>query len=318
MITTVTLNPAVDRTILIHDFQPGKVNRIEASHQDAGGKGINVSKVVTSLGGKTLATGLLGGKNGQWIHEALLSHGIATDFIWIEGETRTNIKIVDLSSNENTDINDRGSQVPPETLGILLDKVKELAKVSSVMVFSGSLPQGLPLDTYGQMIQIAKEAQCRTILDAEGEALLQGIEAAPYMIKPNIHELEHTFQVTIRDQQDVIRCGKQLIDKGVQLVVVSLGEEGALLISETEILAAQALPSEIKSTVGAGDSMVGAFALGFHHGLPLEATFQLAIGAATACIRRGTVFNDPEEILQLQKNVRIHKINEKAGMNNGN
>lgn len=308
MITTVTLNPAIDKTIFIKGFEAGKVNRIEESKLDSGGKGINVSKVLATLGAKTLATGFLGGESGRRIHESLISLGIETDFTWVNQETRTNIKIVDLLNNQNTDINDRGKIVDPEAIDDLLQRINKWAKLSKVMVFAGSLPEGMDVGIYQEMIKIAEENGCKTILDTEGESLMRGIKSSPFMIKPNIHELESSLNVNIKGKSDVIQHARYFLDQGVKLIVVSLGEEGALLISEEMNLEAIAIPTEIRSTVGAGDSMVAAFALGLMKGYSMEETLRLAIATATIRVREGNVLNKFEEIQQLKATVKINKI----------
>lgn len=309
MITTVTLNPAVDKTILIENFQLGRVNRIEEGRQDPGGKGINVSKVVASLGHKTLATGLIGGRNGQWINEALLKRGIETDFVWVEQETRTNIKIVDLVSNQYTDINDRGYEVEHNSLEHLFEKITYWARLSKVMVLSGSLPEGVSEDIYQKLIEISEKNGCKTILDTAGSALINGIKAGPHMIKPNIHELESSLKVQIKNQKDILQCAKHFLKKGVKLVVVSLGEKGALLVSEDLILEAEAIPTRVKGTVGAGDSMVGAFAVGLMEGYSMEEMLKLAIAAATVSVKEGKLYHDVYEINRLKETVIINKIN---------
>lgn len=305
MITTVTLNPAVDKTIEIYGFKPGEVNRIHDSRVEAGGKGINVSKVLKSLEADTLTTGFAGGKSGKWINQYLKDEGIQTDFVWINHETRTNIKIVDTEASVITDVNDRGKRIEEIYLKELYYKIEEWAKKSKVMVFAGSIPEGLPNTIYNDLIGIAREQGCKTILDAEGDGLLQGIDAKPYMIKPNIHELESSLRVKIDNEKDIIHYCKSFIEKGVNLVVVSMGEEGALLVSGNKVLKAEVIPVEVKSTVGAGDSMVAAFAYGIMKSYQLEETLKLAVAAAALSVSKGTTLHLIHEIEEFKKQVEI-------------
>ncbi|AKL94835.1 1-phosphofructokinase FruK [Clostridium aceticum] len=308
MITTVTLNPAVDKTIEIHGFKPGAVNRIAGTRIEAGGKGINVSKVLKSLGADTLSTGFVGGENGKWINQCLKNEGIETDFVWIDQETRTNIKIVDTKTSIITDINDRGKPIEAVYLEDLYGQVEKWAEKSEVMVFAGSIPDGLTNTIYTDLIEVARRKGCKTILDAEGEQLLQGIGAKPYMIKPNIDELENALKVKINNEDDLITYCKDFIQKGIHIVVVSMGEEGALLVSNKHVLRAEKVSVEVKSTVGAGDSMVAAFAYGMMKDYSLEETFKLAVAAATLSVKKGTTLHQIHEIEGFKEKVRMRKL----------
>lgn len=305
MITTVTLNPAVDKTLEIHGFKQGSVNRVQNSRVEAGGKGINVSKALKSFGEDTLATGFLGGESGNWINNYLKDQGIQTDFVCINNETRTNIKIVDTETSSVTDINDRGKIIEEKYSVELYSKIRHWAPKSKVMVFAGSIPEGLPDSTYSNLIKIAGSAGCKAILDAEGDKLLEGINAMPYMIKPNIHELESSLNIKIRDEKDIIYYCRDFIGKGVRYVVVSMGEEGAILISKNKVLKAEIIPVRVKSTVGAGDSMVAAFAYGIMKEYAAEETFKLAVAAAALSVSKGNANHQIREIEDYKGKVRL-------------
>lgn len=305
MITTITLNPAVDKTVEITDFEVGTVNRVSSIRLDAGGKGINVSKVVSSLGGKSKAVGILGGRNGSFIKEYLDHTGIENEFLFVEGETRTNLKIVDNSRKTNTDINEAGPQVSREAL----ESVKRIAFApldgDSIVVFSGSVPANVNKDLYGQWITAAKEAGAKTMLDADGELLRQGIQAGPFLVKPNIHELEGFFGKKIEGIQEAEKLGRSLIDTyGIQVVVVSLGAKGALFLNGECSLLAHSIEVGVKSTVGAGDSMVAALAHSFDRGYDFEKAVALAMAASAANVMTsGTQAADYETIVELEKRV---------------
>lgn len=305
MITTITLNPAVDKTVEIADFEVGTVNRVSSIRLDAGGKGINVSKVVSSLGGKSKAVGILGGRNGSFIKEYLDHAGIENEFLFVEGETRTNLKIVDNSRKTNTDINEAGPQVSHEDL----ERVKQIAfdplDGNSIVVFSGSVPANVNKDLYGQWISAAKDAGAKTILDADGELLRQGIQAGPFLVKPNIHELEGFFGKKIEGIQEAEKLGRSLIDTyGIHVVVVSLGAKGALFLNGECSLLAHSIEVDVKSTVGAGDSMVAALAYSFDRGYDFEKAVALAMAASAANVMTsGTQAADYETIVELEKRV---------------
>ncbi|SCY33475.1 1-phosphofructokinase [Alkaliphilus peptidifermentans] len=305
MITTVTLNPAVDKTVEIDGFNPGEVNRILNTRLEPGGKGINVSKVLRAFGTDTLTTGFVGGENGKWIDQWLKAKEIHTDFVWIDKETRTNIKIVDIATSTITDINDKGKKIHETYLTEFYKKIEYWAEKSKVMVFSGSTPDGLPITTYTDLIRIAQAKGCKAILDAEGDKLLEGINAKPYMIKPNIHELENLLNVKFNSEGEIVNYCKGFMKDGIKFVVVSMGENGALLVSNKKVLKAEKVSVEVKSTVGAGDSMVAAFAYGIMKNLNLEDTFRLAVAAASLSVNKGTTLFQLNEVEELKEKVRI-------------
>ncbi|MFZ5965563.1 MAG: 1-phosphofructokinase [Bacillota bacterium] len=308
MITTVTLNAAVDKTIEIDNFTPGQVNRIMKTEMKAGGKGINVSKVVKSLGGDTLCTGFLGGETGAWINSRLKAMNIASDFVWTDKETRTNIKIIDTYTRQITDINDQGEEINAVYVQQLSQKIEEAAEKSSVMVFSGSLPQNISHDIYKDFVAIAKNKGCKTIVDANGPALIEAIKGIPYMIKPNIHELEDTFHVKINNEEEIAYQCKRLLDQGIGMVVVSMGAEGVVLATETKIWKAEAIPVTVKNTVGAGDTMVAAFAYGIHCGLGIEETLRLAVAASALTVNNGSILHDKAEVQIYAKKVQLREM----------
>lgn len=310
MITTVTLNPAVDKTIEINNFSIGNVNRISSSRIDAGGKGINVSKVIQSLGGKSKAIGILAGKNGSFIKEYLDSIEIENDFVFIEGETRINTKVVDTVKNTNTDINEVGPAVSTENLDELWNKFYESSDENSIVVFSGSIPQNVDKGIYKTWIEKAKDKNIKTILDADGELFKQGIKAGPYLVKPNIHELEGIFEQKIDSIEKTIKLSRELLNYGIEIVVVSLGEDGALFVKRDSVILAKGIKVEVKSTVGAGDSMVAALALSMDKGYDFEKAVKLSVACGTASVMtEGTQAADIDTITKLEDLVEFEYIN---------
>ncbi|KJS50617.1 1-phosphofructokinase [Desulfosporosinus sp. BICA1-9] len=261
MIKTVTLNAAIDKTVEVQDFRLGAVSRISKLQLDAGGKGINVSKVIQALNGKSIAVGVLAGRNGEFIQAEIERRGIAHDFLYVEGETRTNLKVVDPVNSSFTDINEPGTMISEDDLKQLEEKIfKDLGSETS-LVLSGSVPSSVPSSLYRQWLERAKALGGKTFLDAEGELLREGLKAKPFLVKPNLYELEHLVGHKLSRLEDVAAAARNLLRQGVEVLVVSLGSEGALFAYQEQVIHAEGLPIEVKSTVGAGDAMVAALTL---------------------------------------------------------
>ena len=310
MIITITLNPAVDKTVEIQDFEVGTVNRVASVRLDAGGKGINVSKVIRSLGGKSCAAGILGGNTGNFIKDCLNGMGIENKFLYIEGETRTNLKVVDSKRKTNTDINEAGPQLSAEEITAFEKMIFAMINKDSAVVFSGSVPANVDKAVYGKWIRAAKETGAKTILDADGELLKYGIEAGPYMVKPNIHELESFFGEKIEGAVEAESRARKLIDiYGVEFAAVSLGAEGAIFVNKESSLFANSIDVEVKSTVGAGDSMVAALTYSLDMGYGFEKSALLAVASATANVMTsGSQPADFETIKELENKVKFEYI----------
>ncbi|MCC8097677.1 MAG: 1-phosphofructokinase, partial [Eubacterium sp.] len=262
MIYTVTLNPALDKTVEIPELTIDVMNRITVMRTDPGGKGINVSKVIDKLGGKSIAAGILGGHTGESILSAVEKMGIETDFEFVEGETRTNLKIVDPVLHTNTDINEPGVTVSEEVMNKLLEKVSGKVKEGDIVILSGSIPKGTPKDIYAQWIKVCKTKGAKVFLDADGEQLEIGLTASPYLIKPNNHELSALLNQNLETPKELEAAAKELMAKyGIGKIVVSMGGEGALYVTNEKTIYAEGLKVPVGSTVGAGDSVVAALAV---------------------------------------------------------
>lgn len=306
MIITITFNPALDKTVEIDNFNLDKVNRISSIRLDAGGKGINVSKVIKVLGGESKAVGILAGRTGDYIKRYLDSEKIENDFIFIEGETRTNIKIIDKFNHTNTDVNECGPKVSEEELQKLWNKLSGNLTSEDIVIFSGSIPGNLSKGTYGEWISKIKEKGAKTILDADGEVLKIGINSAPYLIKPNIHEIESMFEKKVRSIEEVVVFSKSIIESGVETVAVSLGKVGAIFVNKEYSIYAHGIETEVKSTVGAGDSMVAALAYSIDKGYSFEKAAKLAVATGTANVMTsGTEPGKLETIIMLEKQVKL-------------
>lgn len=283
MIYTVTLNPALDKTVEIPSLTVDAVNRITSMRTDPGGKGINVSKVIQKLGGASVAAGILGGDTGRAILSALTEMGLTTLFHFVEGETRTNMKIIDPDNHTNTDINEPGVTVSEEILEKLLEEL--LAKVTKedIVVISGSMPKGSPKDTYYTWTKAFREKGAKVILDADGDLLKAGLKASPYLIKPNNHELGALTGRALETPEEIAETAAELMKEyGIGKIVVSMGGDGAVYVTKDKTIYAEGLKVPVGSTVGAGDSVVAALAVSEEEGKTLEETVRLstAVGAA--------------------------------------
>jgi 1-phosphofructokinase family hexose kinase len=188
MIVTVTLNAAIDRTLLVPNFQLGQRHRASVGSTTAGGKGINIARAARTLGVPVVATGLAGGRNGTLLVEELTTEGILNDFVRIRGESRTSTAVLDPTSNVYTEINEWGPEVADDELDVLREKLSYLAQGADYVVFAGSLPRGVDPGLYGELIRDANRRGLLTVLDSEGEALRLGLEAEPYLVSPNLRE----------------------------------------------------------------------------------------------------------------------------------
>ena len=308
-IAAVALNPSVDKTITIEKLVPYGLNRAKASRLDPGGKGVNVARALKAFGADVTVTGLLAGESGRYIENALKLLEINGEFIYIKGETRTNLKILDESAGRVTEINEAGAYIDESTKIEFERRFRELMPRVRIVVLSGSLPPGLPDSYYGDLINIAKEYGVKAVLDADGEALKKGLIAAPYSVKPNLFELETLLGNKCDDDMDVARAAFELIEKGVQLVVVSLGADGAIFVDKNE--AYKAIPWDIQaqSTVGAGDSMVAALAGSISGYQPLSDIARLLVTAGTVTSSKaGTELCTLDEVTAALSKVTVTKI----------
>lgn len=277
---------------------------------DPGGKGINVSKVISKLGKKSIATGILGGSTGRSIQTALESLGVESAFWFVGGETRTNLKVVDPVCHTNTDLNEPGLTVTEEVLDELLQNLKGRLKSEDLVVLSGSLPKGAPKDTYRTWISECKKTGAKVILDADGELLEAGIQASPYLIKPNHHELGGLLGRDLGTPEEIAQAAKELMETyGIEKVVVSMGGDGALYVTGDETIRAEGLKVPVGSTVGAGDSVVAALAVAEEAGMKLDEAVRLSTATGAANVMcNGTQAAEYETVEQLMPEVVFYRI----------
>ena len=316
MIITVTLNPAVDKTVTVEKLCPGELNKVCSSREDAGGKGINVSKTIQSLGGKSIATGFLGGLPGDGIARTLKELEIEADFVQIGGQTRTNLKIADADGCV-TEVNEPGPVVSTTECERLVEKLRERITSGDMVVLSGSLPKGISADFYGKLTEKMKALGASVFVDADGEAFVHAVDAKPDVMKPNLAELERYFskeadgkmQTEETTIQRAIRLGRILRARGVGEVLVSLGGEGAVFLCKEGDYYAPALSVLVKSTVGAGDAMVAAYAYAKDRGMSLEERIRLCMAvSAGAVTTEGTNPADFETVKELKSGCVINRL----------
>jgi 1-phosphofructokinase len=310
MIVTVTLNPALDKTLDIEDFTLDSVNRINNIRMDAGGKGINVSKVLKELQTLSVATGFLGGETGNYIKHYLDTIDVKNDFVFIEDPTRENIKIVDQKNNTFTDINDPGPVISESKTKEFKEKLLTLADENQLFILAGSIPQGLDQDIYLKIIEILKQKNAFIVLDTYGKPFSKALEGQPDLIKPNIEELEAYLGIKLTTKEEIIDAVKEhLIEKGIAYVAVSLGAEGALLISKDQSLYASGMDVHVKSTVGAGDAMVAGLVYGFDKSLELKEILKYGSASATANVMtEGSKTGEIEQIESLLNQIEVKEL----------
>ena len=280
MIYTVTCNPALDLAVRLDGMQLGALNRTAGATLVAGGKGINVSRVLGELGERNKALGFVAGSNGVMLESALQQMGVATEFIRLpEGQTRINVK---LYGEQETELNAPGPAVNHTQAEGLVHDLSRLSE-EDLLCLCGSLPPGMEVDSYARMLAAAQGV--RTIVDTSGEALLCALTEQPWLVKPNRDELAALVGKELPTLEDVIEAAEWLREKGAQNVLVSLGRDGALLCTEDKRLYQPAPDGKVIGTVGAGDSLVAGFAAGWQRTGDKAQALRLGIacGSATAC-----------------------------------
>jgi 1-phosphofructokinase len=284
VIVTVTCNPALDKTANIERLCPGGLNRLSQVVADAGGKGVNVAKLIAALGGQAVATGFLGGGVGVEIGRALERLGVAADFVPVAGTTRTNLKLVDADGGL-TELNEPGPDVGPNEWAALEAKLTGWARPGNVIVLAGSLPGGSDSGTYARLVRLAAAGGAEVYVDADGQALAQAVAAGPDLIKPNGFELGQLVAAPGKlGLAEVAVWARRLVAGGVKRVVVSLGGDGAVFVDADQACHAPALPVPVRSTVGAGDSLLAGLAWGLGQGHDFRQAAAWGMAAAAGAV----------------------------------
>lgn len=280
MIYTITFNPALDYISQVENFQKGKINRTTNEKILPGGKGLNVSIVLKNLEIDNTALGFIAGFTGDELKRRIEQYNVKTNFIKVEkGITRINVKI---SSNEETALNGCGPQITEDDLEKILKQIDEIQK-EDIVILAGNIPKNINKNIYEKICLKLKEKETTFIVDATRELLIGILKYNPFLIKPNKEELEETFGVKIQGEQEIIQYAKKLQEMGARNVLISLGGEGAILITEeNKIYKANAPKGKVISTVGSGDSMVAGFIAGYIKNKDYKEALKLGIAAGSA------------------------------------
>lgn len=283
MVTSLSLNPSIDRTVEVPEFALHRTNRITSERRRGAGKGVNVAVVAGRLGLPARCVGFLAEEGGALIAQRLAQEGIETSFVRTPGAVRINMKVLDPARGGLTELNEPGSPVSAGALEALWALLEREAAGSEYLVLTGSMPPGCPEDLYAQIVRRFQE-RCRCVLDADGRLLAKQVKEGPFLVKPNQHELEQAVGEEIKTRQDVRTHACKLIDQGVSLVAVSMGGEGAVLSDGATTLFAPSLPVRVYNTVCAGDSMVAGMLYGLSQGGSLAEVLRCGVAAATATV----------------------------------
>lgn len=275
MISVITFNPSIDRLYKLDKFEIGSVQRADLVNPTAGGKGLNVAKVLKNLGEDVNCIGFLGGFNGEYIKSKLKDIGIENKFTSIQEETRICLNIMD-SNNVSTEVLEKGPNISKEEINRFEKDLEEVLKDTNVLVASGSLAKGLPIDYYFKIGEICNQRNIKFILDSSGESLRLGMNSSPYLIKPNIDELESLSGAKIKSIEDIISVAESMLLSGVKNICVSMGKDGMVFVNKDYIYKVEIPKIEVINPVGSGDSSIAGFALGIAKGYDLENTLKLA------------------------------------------
>ncbi|HDS1819483.1 TPA: 1-phosphofructokinase [Pseudomonas putida] len=304
-ILTLTLNPALDITIGLDTLRPGHVNRSQAQHSHAAGKGLNVAQVLADLGHSVTVGGFLGRDNLQPFEALIDWRGFADCFVRVPGETRSNIKLVE-ADGRVTDINGEGPEVDEAARSALLRRLEQIAPGHDAVVVAGSLPRGISPEWFRQLLEQLKAQGLKVALDSSGEALRAGLQSAPWLVKPNTEELGEVLGLDVQSPAQQRAAAERLLASGVEHVVVSAGEQGVSWFARDLALQAQPPKVQVASTVGAGDSLVA----GMVHGLllgetPAQTLCRATAIAAQAVTQVGFGIRDREQLVRLEAGVQL-------------
>lgn len=308
MIYTLTLNPAIDRTVEVNNLKVGGLNRVESTRSDASGKGINVSKVIRALHGNSTCLGFLGGSNGEFIRKKINQMEINESFVEINQNTRMNIKVVDKKEKHVTELNEKGPIIKEKELDSLKNLLKSQIEEGDILAISGSAPPNLSESIYREIIELLPQ-NVKVILDTDGPLLEEAIKAKPYMIKPNIHEFQRLTNSESNSLRELIDLGENVQRNGPDTILLTMGEKGAIFFGKKEIYKIDAIPIEVKSSIGAGDAMVGGVVFSISRSKPIVEALKVATACAAASVSmEGTQPGPKNRVNELKSKVKIKKV----------
>lgn len=315
MIVTLTLNPAIDQTLVLEKFVRGDTLRVKSGRLDPGGKGINVSRVINELGGESVAMGFAAGGLGRYLDQSLASLGIETDFVYTHGETRTNIAIVEEFSHSTTLLSERGPMIEMQAVDELRRRLRTRLKEGDWLVVAGSIPPPLTGSVYNEIISEAIEMGVHTVLDADRGPLEEGAAARPEIIKGNRREFERLVGRSLDDEESTLSAATEIHDTGVPIVLATRGRHGAVAVYEGgRVLRGVAPKVRSVSAVGSGDAFLAGIVLTLTRGGAMHEAMRLGIAAGTAAVlTAGTELCHRREVDILRPRVRVETIAEPVG-----
>ncbi|HEX3015951.1 MAG TPA: 1-phosphofructokinase [Desulfobacteria bacterium] len=314
-IITLTLNPALDQTLYFPTFKVGEVNRVGEQRLDPGGKGINVAKVINNLGCAVGVTGFLGRDNANNFETYFQLHQIDNHFITLDGATRVNVKIVDRASGQVTELNFPGIKCRSSDLEQLKSVIGQFTTAAPIFVLSGSIPEGVPVGIYRELIETLNSYGCKVFLDTSGAALAEGIKGQPFAIKPNVNELGQLLGhpsaqgSDLMGDKEILDAVEDLLAARISKVIVSLGEQGALVADKTQRFLVRPPRVPVGSTVGAGDALVAGLVYGEALAWPLREQARWATAVAAASVSQpGTQAGSIEAVKELLSLTSIEEL----------
>lgn len=306
-VLTMTLNPALDIFVHVNELHPGELHRASGFNRNPGGKGINVSKALHAFGVPVLASGFLGGFNGDWIERQLSEQGISTRFVRTSVETRMNIKAVE-SEGKLTEFNSPSPFLSPDDWKRFDDLFESVSGNSSWVAFCGNLPEDCSPDWYQKAVERCHRHGVKTVVDTSGEALKHAVEAKPYFIKPNLEELQELAQKRLTTLKEVVAVARELVVSGISVVAVTMGSKGMVVAHEDDIFVVTVPEVEVISPVGAGDAVVAGFLHGFYHQHVFTEMVRFAAACGVAAVmKEGTAQPESADITLLLSKINIKK-----------
>jgi len=312
MITTVTLNPAIDIIMDLDKLLPNQYNATKKVERIPGGKGINISKAITVFGIDTMALGFLGGHAGHFIADKLRDYGITTNFWHIEEETRTNVIIIEHDNKIHTLISDPGPPISQRDLERFKSIFSRVMSQTRIVALSGSLPKDVPDDIYYQLIKLAQEKNVQTILDASGVPFEKGLEASPYLAKPDLRASNNrVFNKQIDSQENAIKIAHEILDRGVQIAVISYQDTKDIIANSEGVWLAESINQQVVNIIGTAEAIIAGFAIKLVEEETRDMNqiikFAMACGLASA-LTDEEEFHTKDDVLKCLNYIKITKL----------
>ena len=308
MVVTFTLNPAVDRTINVSKLRVNSVNRVLSAHFDAGGHGINVCRALKVMGTETMACGFIGGQNGRMIKDFLSAASIPYDFIEVPGETRANIKIVEVDGS-HTDINDAGFTISDSDYDRLRVRMGMYIGRENIIALCGAPTPGFTVERYGDLCRLLTGRGARLIVDTQPDYMLKSLESRPVFVNPGLEEFSALMDREVTEVDEIVAGARELIGKGAQNVAIGMNERGAVFVSAAEALFITAPKVPIVGPVGAGAVLVAGICHGLENNMDFESLARYAVAAGTASVTvEGTGMAPRREIVRLYEKMHVDRI----------